>query len=144
MTVPPSTNRSSTMDDADEAARRLIAIDEGAPDADDEIDYLDAISVAREYLARRARMVRDGAGCGCHWTYADANDAEGTQTVECARHREQRIAIIEWCAAVADRKKLGEGQMLSGTALAAVHDGACADIARAIRALPAPPAKDQT
>lgn len=34
-----------------EAARRLVAIDEGAPGADDEIEYLDAIAVARALLA---------------------------------------------------------------------------------------------
>lgn len=32
---------------AKEAAHRLIAVDEGLPGADDEIEYLDAIAVAR-------------------------------------------------------------------------------------------------
>lgn len=136
-----STNRSKAMDDADEAARRIVERPFGFGAID--LERCAGI-VAREYLALRARMVRDGAGCGCHWTYADANDAEGTQTVECGFHREQRIAIVERCATVADRMKIGEGQMMSGTGIAAVHDGACADTAKAIRALTAPPAKDQT
>ena len=33
------------------AALRIVAIDEGAPGADDEIDYLDAVAVARALLA---------------------------------------------------------------------------------------------
>lgn len=37
--------------DAIGAALRIVAIDEGTPDADDEVDYLDAVAVARALLA---------------------------------------------------------------------------------------------
>ena len=49
--------------DAISAALRIVAIDEGTPGADDEIDYLDTVQVARALLAQ-----------GCHptrreWTF---------------------------------------------------------------------------
>lgn len=37
----------TTSDDALEAARRIVATDEGWPGANDEIDYLDAVVAAR-------------------------------------------------------------------------------------------------
>lgn len=37
--------------DAIAAARRIVAVDEGTPGADDEIEYLDSVEVARALLA---------------------------------------------------------------------------------------------
>lgn len=52
--------------DAIAAALRIVAVDEGTPGADDEIEYLDAVAVARTLLA-----------VGCHaprrdWTFRRA------------------------------------------------------------------------
>lgn len=37
--------------DAIAAARRIVAVDDGTPGADDEIEYLDAVAVSRALLA---------------------------------------------------------------------------------------------
>lgn len=39
------------MDEAKLAALRIIAIDEGEPGADDEVDFLDSVAVARAFVA---------------------------------------------------------------------------------------------
>ena len=48
------------------AALRIVAIDEGAPGADDEIDYLDAVAVARALLAVGGHAPRT------EWTFWDS------------------------------------------------------------------------
>ena len=60
----------SRRDDAIEAARRIVATDEGWPGADEEIEYLDAVAAARGLLcctsqAPRGLTLWDAVWLGC-------------------------------------------------------------------------------
>lgn len=91
-----------------EAARRLIAIDEGEPDAGDEIEYLDAVVVARALLS--ILSTRDDVIEECA-KVADAlvNEAKGDAVAtfepkEVDRHLNRVVAYREVAKAIRSLK----------------------------------------
>lgn len=140
MTAPPSTtstNRSPAMDDADEAARRIVEHDPYFPKNDEWNDDLtfDARIVARAYLDLRARMARDG------WIPVPA-ETPGSFPFNGAR------VIVGWSAEKGMSEHVELGRWKSGTGR---DSGWRNTYGRPFegkpdyyRPFPAPPAKDQT
>ncbi len=41
----------------------------------------------------RTKLKREGSSCGCHWSYADEKDLDGTQDQECAYHADEKRTL---------------------------------------------------